>query len=217
VNIKLYKFATKTNYMFWNKKDDKKGLPDLPPSKMPVNADLLRDLQKANEPLSLKELPTFPEAPSERVPSETAIKEVIEEPPAETAPAEKLSLPKIIEQPEDLEEAIGQKQTIKTIEMDEWTPESDAPLGEPPAEKPKVKEQAYKPEKKGGDVFVKIDRFNTARRSLNSIKQKIEEMDVLLKKIRDVKLREEQEIASWEKDVATLKSRLQDINDNVFS
>ncbi|MBS3099245.1 hypothetical protein J4462_03465 [Candidatus Pacearchaeota archaeon] len=53
----------------------------------------------------------------------------------------------------------------------------------------------------GVDVFVKIDKFHSAKKTLRDVGNSLEEIDSLIKKIREVKLREEQEISSWEKDV----------------
>jgi len=217
--------------MFWNKKDDKRGLPDLPPLKTPLETgfDFPRVGRLPENPVHA-DLPSFPDSPlvkDESTDEEEAptVQDALMD-SGEAIPAEKLEEPtrQPTEQPKP-EPAVGQAQKIKTIELDEWNPSSDEDfrLGEPPKEKsilreaPVVREASYKPEKKSSDVFVKIEKFNTARRSLNGIKGKIDEMDLMLKKIRDIKLREEQEISGWEKDIATLKSRIQDINENIFS
>lgn len=74
----------------------------------------------------------------------------------------------------------------------------------------------FKPAMKNSDVFVKIDKFHTARKSLTLAQQEIENVSDLLKKIRETKLREEQELSAWEKDIANAKSRVQEVSSNIF-
>lgn len=69
---------------------------------------------------------------------------------------------------------------------------------------------------KNTDVFVKIDKFYSAKRALESVDHKLDEIEELLRKIREVKMREEQEIASWEKDVSMIKSRLKEVTSTIF-
>src|SRR3989344_775480 len=71
-------------------------------------------------------------------------------------------------------------------------------------------------ESKNNDVFVKIDRFYSAKKSLEATESKLEEIDELLKKIRETKMREEQELAAWEKEIATIKSRIKEVTDTIF-
>ncbi|MCX8159086.1 MAG: hypothetical protein N3D20_02240 [Candidatus Pacearchaeota archaeon] len=66
------------------------------------------------------------------------------------------------------------------------------------------------------DVYVKIDRFHSARKALEHARSKIEEMDILLKKIREVRMREEQELSSWEKEVSSVKNKIEEITRNIF-
>ncbi len=66
------------------------------------------------------------------------------------------------------------------------------------------------------EVFVRIDRYYTARKMMSEIAAKLEDIDDMVRKIREVKLREEQEIAAWEKDIMAAKERIQEINNNLF-
>ena len=72
------------------------------------------------------------------------------------------------------------------------------------------------PSQKSSSIYVKLEKFHTAKRALDDIKIKVEEVESLLGKIREVKMREEQELAGWEKDIFNIKSRLQDVTDNIF-
>ncbi len=66
------------------------------------------------------------------------------------------------------------------------------------------------------DVFVRIDKFHTARKSLNEIQNRLNDIDELIRRIRDTKLKEEQELASWEKDLMQIKGRVQTVTENIF-
>jgi len=208
VNIKLYKFALKTTSMFWDKKEAKKGLPDLPPLKTPMRPGFeLPSLNEKEENAAPQGLPSFPDSPLQKGFSQAAIKDAInEENPegAESEEAETLDMP-------------PQAQKIRTMEMEEWTPDQSSVLEEPPEISVAPRNAARKEEKRtSGEMFVKIEKFNSARRSLDSIKQKLNDIDVLLKKVRDTKMREEQELSGWEKELTAIKARIQDVNDNIF-
>lgn len=66
------------------------------------------------------------------------------------------------------------------------------------------------------EVFVRIDRYYSARKSISDIAKRMEEIDEMVRKIREVKLREEQEIASWERDIADAKLKIQEVSNLLF-
>ena len=66
------------------------------------------------------------------------------------------------------------------------------------------------------DIFIRIDKFHSAKKSLFELQTKLEEIDQMIKKIRDIKMREEQELSSWEADLTHVKARIQDISTNIF-
>jgi len=109
----------------------------------------------------------------------------------------------------------------KTIEMQEWVPEEEMlEVPSPPEDfenmKPKTYVGHHPREEKKSEIYIKIDRFRTARRDLQVANEKLEEIDHLLRKIRETKMREEQELAAWEKEAATVKSRIQSVTENIF-
>jgi len=65
-------------------------------------------------------------------------------------------------------------------------------------------------------VFVKIDKFQSARKALLSSQTRIKDIESLLKKIREVRLREDQELAAWEKDLTETKSYIEEVSKNLF-
>ena len=98
---------------------------------------------------------------------------------------------------------------IQTYELEEWKPRTA-----PPTAKMSFPTQTIK--EKNSDIFVKIDKFHSARRSLADIEDKLEEISGLLSKIREMKMREEQELSSWEKDLVALKTKMEEVNSSIF-
>ncbi len=191
--------------MFWDKKEDKDSLPDLPPLKTPLKPafDIPKptDVEEDGDSIEKHGLPSFPDSPIQRGFSQTAIKDAV----GQDAISENTD-----EIPHTLPAA------IKTMEFDTPSQPTERPsfrLDEPP-QQPYVPPR--KPLPKSNDIFVKVERFNTAFKSIVTIRKKVDEIDSALRKIREVKMREEQELAAWEKELSGLKSRLQEVSDNLF-
>jgi hypothetical protein len=234
--------------MFWDKKDEKRSLPDLPPIQSPFSKDLA--LPKINteddfdhlEPVEKHNLPSFPDSPINKGFSQAVIKDAV-------------NPPEYSESQEIIGDPIDQERRFKTIEMDnmenknetlpsiassqrQYQPkplptlksnsqvqnqqESSLSLGlPPPLPLPvhsinQIKMPPTLSNQKNQDIFVKIDKFQSARKALNSAKEQLEEINNLLRKIRETKLREEQELSSWEKDLSAAKARIQEITENIF-
>ncbi len=87
-------------------------------------------------------------------------------------------------------------------------------------EKAKVMEETRinypKPDQRNLDIYVKIDKFYSAKKSLEGAKDQLDQIEDLLKKIRDIKMREEQELEVWEKELLTAKARIQEVGENIF-
>lgn len=66
-------------------------------------------------------------------------------------------------------------------------------------------------------VFIRIDKFQLAKKNIEQMKTKIKEMEGIIGKINQVKLKEEEEIKSWLEEVEKLKARLSEIDSDVFS
>ncbi|MGV8152361.1 MAG: hypothetical protein ACP5OG_04720 [Candidatus Nanoarchaeia archaeon] len=71
-------------------------------------------------------------------------------------------------------------------------------------------------EEKSGPVYVRLDKFQSSMEMFEEIKEKVEEIDDLLKKTREIKQREEEELVSWEKEIETIKSRIEVIGKVLF-
>ncbi|MDP3881405.1 MAG: hypothetical protein Q8Q31_00820 [Nanoarchaeota archaeon] len=69
---------------------------------------------------------------------------------------------------------------------------------------------------KHSHVFVKIDKFFSAKKALDETKDQLNQIEDLLKKIRELKLREEQELANWESELLSAKARIREVTQNIF-
>ncbi|MBX4212037.1 hypothetical protein KW787_01095 [Candidatus Pacearchaeota archaeon] len=182
--------------MFWDKKDEKKSLPDLPPLKlMPQSGVEVRPIPEDDEPVEKHSLPSFPDSAMQHGFSQAAIKDAIEN--------------------DSIEDSSTDERQFKTVEMEEWQapPASFEPRDE--------KQEPFTPEfpkssQKSADVFIKIEKFHSARRSLEDTKEKLRSIDEVLKRIRETKIKEEQELAAWEKEMLAIKARIQDVTQNIF-
>jgi len=238
ININLYKFTSKLELMLFSKKEKRRKLPDLPARGSRASFDAPAPEDEREHPL-----PAFPDSPTHNEFSQAAIKDAIgahedeeyhENEEGEFHPSHP---------PRDSgdEEKVGEKEenNIKIVEMEEWHPsvqneEHEEHHGIPPPRSahrnlppprsvspPSVMSHAppvaaRRPEKKASDVFVKIDKYNSAKRAMGDVKMKLAEIDELIKKIRETKMREEQEIVAWEKDMENIKARMKDITENIF-
>lgn len=244
--------------MFWDKKEEKKALPDLPPLQSPFNKNLSAAQEQVEQDDDLESaekhpLPSFPDSPLNKGFSQAAIKDAVssqtikddletagsvlptakefrtvemEETKAASpsiASIQKSISSQIVQRPEEkdniLSQALEQKtafplgpppiQTISQIQ-------TIKPLSLPPQQLPLSPISFPRPASKNQDLFVKIEKFQTARRALQSTQDHLEQIEFILKKIRETKLKEEQELAGWEKDLSLAKSRIQEVTENIF-
>jgi hypothetical protein len=72
-------------------------------------------------------------------------------------------------------------------------------------------------ENKNEPIFVRIDKFQSAQKNFDEIKSKITEIESVLQKLKDVKSQEDEELKGWAKDTEKLKSRLTEIDNDLFS
>lgn len=133
-----------------------------------------------------------------------------------------MKMPEIPHMPE-LPEKETHHQTIQEPEEmeepEEEKPEELQHVPEPKrlyVQKPHVAHKLAVQPQQQADVFVRIDKFHSARKSLNEIQNRLDDIDELIRRIKDTKLKEEQELASWEKDLMQVKSRIQTVTENIF-
>ncbi|GAI51278.1 unnamed protein product, partial [marine sediment metagenome] len=71
--------------------------------------------------------------------------------------------------------------------------------------------------KKSEPIFIRLDKFQTAIEIFEEIKTQVQEIDNLLKKTKEIKIKEEQELSDWEREIQIIKSRIDLIDKNIFN
>ena len=66
-------------------------------------------------------------------------------------------------------------------------------------------------------IFVRVDKFQAAQGHFQDIKEKVAEISDTLAKIKEVKTKEDEELASWNSEIEKLKFRLSEIDQDIFS
>ncbi len=224
--------------MLWSKKEEKRTLPDLPPLQRPglgnklLNREIVlpheHEIDEEEQPQK-QEFPSFPDSLGEKGFSQAAIKDAVENDSNEENNFSG-GVPEGMSQQQMKYLPSNSDKSFKTVEMEEWTPSmgsgttddeaqgflpnSGVKLGEPPAINFKRSEIQKIP--KSVDIFVKLDKFYSARKALIEAQQKMIDIDELLKKIRETKMREEHELNTWEKELMNIKARMNDITVNLF-
>jgi len=177
--------------MFWDKKHKKQGLPDLPdlPSRK-IQLPPIKPSVSIPENNTPKLNPNSPinSAPKNFLPNRNKIQE-------------KTQLPKLPEFREHKEETIL-----------ELNPEEHDLDVIPSQIHPKIKIN----QQEKGPIYIRLDKYKSAKDSLENIKEKLEEVDLLLKKTREIRTKEESELGYWEKETSELKLQIERVTENIF-
>lgn len=71
--------------------------------------------------------------------------------------------------------------------------------------------------KKIEPIYIRLDKFKKGLESFEEIKNKVQEIERLLKGVKELKEKEEKELEEWEKEIQIIKSRIEAIDEDVFS
>lgn len=71
--------------------------------------------------------------------------------------------------------------------------------------------------KKIDPIYIRLDKFKRGIESFEEIKNKIQEIEHLLKGVKELRQKEEKELGEWEKEIQIIKSRIEAIDKDVFS
>ena len=72
-------------------------------------------------------------------------------------------------------------------------------------------------ESKKEPVFVKLDKFKDSVNKFEEIKTKINDIDSTLKKIKEIREKEDHELRAWEEKVQLIKEKVDSIDNSLFS
>lgn len=71
--------------------------------------------------------------------------------------------------------------------------------------------------KKAEPVFIRIDKFEESMKTFQNIKSEISEIEDLIKKTKEIKSKEEEELASWETEIQAIKNQVEKVDQEIFS
>ncbi|MEK6899283.1 MAG: hypothetical protein AABW79_04265 [Nanoarchaeota archaeon] len=172
--------------MFWDKKKKDNLLPDLPPSSRPTLPTQRR-------------LPDLPSYDLEK--SETHQLPSFPDSP----------MKKGFSQAAIKEAVYGENNQEEESEREEYHPIEITQVEKQMMQMTPIRRaQEVKP------VYVRLDKFQGAKKMLEEMSAMISESELLLKKIREVKMREEQELSAWEKEMQVLRARINNISTDIF-
>jgi len=66
-------------------------------------------------------------------------------------------------------------------------------------------------------VFVKLDKFKDSVQKFEEIKTKINDIDATLRKIKEIREKEDNELRAWEEKVQLIKEKVDVIDNSLFS
>lgn len=192
----------------------KEEVPKIP------SAPILPELPKPEQPekRGLPELPSFPTSHKNESFNQEMVKSAISDMPSPEEKKVNTESPEglcITEEPKE-EQVVPPRSFVKTpipklpnipsiSEVPKKTLELSASIGGKPVSK------QIEP------IFVRIDKFQIAQKNFEQIKDKIKETELVLRKIKDVKLHEEIELKGWTEDIEKIKSRLAEVDSKIFN
>jgi|TARA_Y100000310_G_scaffold343163_1_gene449569 septation ring formation regulator EzrA len=183
--------------MGWFKKDKEKvpELPRLPP------------LPSINlEEGDIEELPKLPSIPSSEIGnrfSQNMIKEAV------IGEKEDEDVEEEIEEIESSMETLPHLPLTREIEPPKRIIQNKREIPESFVEAAtKVKEEP---------VFIRIDKFEESLKIFEKTKERISEVDRMLRDIRKVREKEEQELSIWEEEIQNLKNQIEKVDQDIFS
>jgi hypothetical protein len=173
----------------------------------------LPDLPKKEGSGSLPELPELPKLPTEQKDeklNQEMVKSAVKSVPplGEKKVSEGLPpLPK--ESHIQQEPSGGLSPTIPPVGLPPTIPSGGLLPTVPKIEAPSEKKEIE-------PIFVRIDRFQSAQKNFEIIKSRLKEIESTLKKIKDIKSKEDKEIASWNEEIERIKGKLSEIDSDIF-
>jgi hypothetical protein len=195
-------------------KDD--DIPTIPPA--PTMPEL--SVGEYQEKRDLPELPSFPLSSKNESFNREMVKSAVSDIPSPIEEEEYVEVPKVSHKREPKKEqpvvAPVRKQYVESPIPQLPTQPSISDMPRRTLELSPLMEM--RPVSKSTEpIFVRIDKFQIAQKNFEEIKNKIKEIESVLKKINDIKLQEETELKGWTEDIEKIKSRLAEVDNGIFN
>jgi hypothetical protein len=195
---------------FFNKKETIPAIPTSPSLPALPQIAPLDPVKENTTKKDLPELPSFPTGPKNENLNQGLVKSAVSDTPSDPEEEESLGVPPKPFGQSSIPELPKPLSPIPSSELMPQKPMT-SPIpgqGQPPsAEAPKQRET----------IFVRVDKFQAAQKNLGEIKSKVTQIESIIEKIKNIKSQEEEELKGWTEDTEKLKSRLAEIDNDIFS
>jgi hypothetical protein len=71
--------------------------------------------------------------------------------------------------------------------------------------------------RKAEPIFIRLDKFEESMKVFQEIKLQISDIENLIKNTKDIKSKEDEELASWETEIQKIKNQIEKVNQDIFS
>ncbi len=189
--------------MWFNKKKEDKQkfstlpnlpeLPDLPETRLPEINPI------TNAPENLPSLPSFPNSDAANRMSREVIKSALTIEPVKKPYTKEIDFPGRERWIEERSEPVSQREEFDVSSMSQI---SQLPVSRAQEKSP---------------IFVRIDKFQAAAKTINEIRRQIVDIESALADIRKLKAKEEQELTEWEHEILNIKTKIDSVGKVLFS
>lgn len=186
-------------------------LPNLPPlPEMPIKEIYEKRGFSTNLPVKEQSqkkfsLPSFPDSKIGQKINQETIKEAVTDNENIYFEPKKPRTQEISETKQKMQPSMFIPQAREqTMEMSDWNEVKP----KPEFSMPRIKKQE--------PLFIKLEKYENVISTFNEIKLRITEIESLLKNIKEIKMKEEKELDEWEREIHTIKARLEQIDQEIF-
>jgi len=71
--------------------------------------------------------------------------------------------------------------------------------------------------KKAEPIFIRIDKFEESMKIFQGIRSQVSEIENLMRDIKEIKSKEDGELASWENEIQIIKNQIEKVDQDIFS
>lgn len=167
------------------------------------------------EKKNLPELPTLPSSPKTESFNQEMVKSAVSDVPS-SEEKEVISKPPMAIAKKQEEKDFPKLPSAPKPPVLEFPKQTEKPVvSTPQSPQPTIPESH--PAKTIEPIFVRIDKFQAAQKDFDEIKSKALEIEEVLKKIKEVKAKEDEELKNWTEDIEKLKNQLAEVDNNIFN
>ena len=168
--------------------------------------------KKEEIPIETPQLPELPSIENEFPANQSLGTPPVEISPLPNSPPKNIEIKSTINSPGEMK-----KSNFNPIESQITSPPTHNPIT--PIKTMELSENIQIPKltKKAEPVYIRLDKFETTIDAFNEIKNKILEIEKLLRKTKEIKMQEEKELDDWERELQIIKTRIESIDKNIFN